>query len=161
MIRITALASLIALPLAAQSQGARTPPCTYDRCALRIEDQNPQFPARIVQGVEARPVGTFGLFSPSIPLLASGPDSVRIPYEQFRTRQQLMRVFGVLSLASLVAVPMVVHMSSRGPGSTAYYFMGSSVVFGVSALAVGVGARSKLDEAIARYNDRLPDRRYP
>lgn len=157
MIRLVTLVSLVALPMAVQAQGA--PPCTYDRCALRIEESNPELPARVVQGIEGRPVGTFGLFSPSISLLATGPDPVRIPYEQFRTRQHLFTVFGALSLASLVAVPMVVHMSSRGPGSAAYVMLGTSVVFGASALAVGVGARSKLDEAIARYNDRLPDRR--
>lgn len=157
MTRFVALAALVVLPSALQAQS--TPPCTYDRCALRVEDANPEFPARVVQGIEGRPVGTFGLFSPTIPLLASGPDSVRIPYEQFRTRQHLMTVFGALSLASLVAVPMFVHMSSRGPGSTAYYLLGSSAVFGIGALVAGGGARSKLDEAIARYNDRLPDRR--
>lgn len=157
MIRLVTLVSLVTLPMALRAQGA--PPCTYDRCALRIEESNPEFPARVVQGIEGRSVGTFGVFSPSIPLLASGPDSVRLPYEQFRTRQRLFTVFGALSLASLVAVPMVTHMSSRGPGSAAFVMIGSSAVFGVSALAVGVGARSKLDEAIARYNDRLPDRR--
>jgi len=156
MTRFVAVAALVALPLVAHAQN--TPPCTYERCALRIEDANPKYPARVVQGIEARPVGTFGLFSPAIPLLASGPDSVRIPYEQFRTRQHLMTAFGALSVVSLVAMPLVVHMSSRGPGSTAYYFLGASAAFGVSALAVGLGARSKLDEAIARYNDRLPDR---
>ncbi|HKV71499.1 MAG TPA: hypothetical protein VJN62_09645 [Gemmatimonadales bacterium] len=157
MTRYAALALFVLLPLAAEAQ--TSPPCTYDRCALRIEDANPEFPARVVQGVEGRPVGSFGLFAPSISLLAAGPDSVRIPYEQFRSRQRTMTVLGVLSVASLAAVPFFVHMSSRGPGSTAYYLLGSSAVFGVSALVVGGGARSKLDEAIARYNDRLPDRR--
>src|SRR5690348_8509620 len=112
MTRYAALAWFVLLPLAAEAQ--TSPPCTYDRCALRIEDANPEFPARVVQGVEGRPVGSFGLFSPSISLLAAGPDSVRIPYEQFRSRQRTMTVLGVLSVASLAAVPFFVHMSSRG-----------------------------------------------
>ncbi|HYK11368.1 MAG TPA: hypothetical protein VEV39_11255 [Gemmatimonadales bacterium] len=157
MIRVVTIAVLVTLPMVLQAQD--TPPCTYERCALRIEDANPRLPARVVQGIEGRPVGTFGLFSPAIPLLASGPDSVRIPYEAFRTRQHLFTAFGALSLASLIAVPMVTHMSAHGPGSAAYVMLGTSVAFGAGALAVGLGARSKLDEAIAQYNDRLPDRR--
>jgi len=159
MLRQTLTALIIAVPsLAAQSQA---PACTYDRCALRIENQNPQFPARVVQGIEGRQVGAIGLFASAIPLLATAPDSVRIPYEAFRTRQQVSSVLGALSLASLVAAPFFVHRSSSGPGGTVFYFLGASAVFGVSALAVGSGAQGKLEEAIARYNDRLPDRTSP
>lgn len=156
MIRLVALAALVTLPLALPAQDR--PACTYDRCALRIDDANPVFPGRLVQGVEGRQVGSFGLFASPIPLLATNTDSVRIPYEQFRSRQQLTSVFGVLSLASLVAAPFVVHMSSRGPGSTVYYLLGSGAVFGVSALITEASARSKLEEAVDRYNDGLPDR---
>ena len=149
MNRFAALAALVVLPLVAEAQS--TAPCTYDRCALRIEDGNALLPGRVVQGIEGRPV--------DLHILALGPDSVRIPYEQFRSRGQVTTLFAVLSVASLLAVPAVVHMSSRGPGSTAYYFLGGSVVFGASALIAAGGSQRKLEEAIERYNDRLPDRR--
>jgi hypothetical protein len=157
MMRQTLALLILTVPVVAAR--AQAPACTYDRCALRIEDQNPDFPARVVQGIEGRSVGMIGLFSSAIPLLATAPDSVRIPYEAFRTRQQLSSVFGALSLASLVAAPFFVHKGFGGPGNGVFYFMGASVVFGVTALATGTGAEGKLDEAIARYNDRLPDRR--
>ena len=153
---VMALAFLAVSPLSAQTQA---PPCTYDRCALRVENANPVFPGHLVQGVEGRPVATLGFFAPRIPLLESSGDSVRIPYEAFRARQRASSVLGVLSLASFVAAPFVVKRSFSGPGSTVYYVIGAGAVFGISALVTGAGAGKKLEEAIARYNDQLPDRR--
>lgn len=143
----------------AQEAQAVVPPCTYERCALRLENANPMFPGRLVQGVEGRPVATIGFFAPRIPVLESSADSIRIPYESFRSRQRTTSVLAVLSLATLAAaVPLAGH-SIRGPSSAMWWALGAGTTLGVATLASGVGAENKLDEAIARYNDQLPDRR--
>lgn len=143
----------------AQEVQAVAPPCTYERCALRLENANPMFPGRLVQGVEGRPVATIGFFAPRIPVLESSADSIRIPYQSFRSRQRTTSVLAVLSLATLAAaVPLAGH-SIRGPSSAMWWALGAGTTLGVATLASGVGAENKLDEAIARYNDQLPDRR--
>jgi hypothetical protein len=150
-------AVVLTVPRMAVSQ-SQSRACTYDRCALRIENSNPQFPARLVQGVEARPVGTIGLFSGSIPLLESGPDSVRIPYETFRSRQRASNILLALGAVTALAAPVVFATNHTHPGP-AFALAGVGVGFAITGLAVGAGAMSPLELAIARYNDALPDRR--
>lgn len=149
-------AAALAVPRIAVGQ-AQSRTCTYDRCALRIENSDPQFPARLVQGVEARPVGTIGLFSGRIPLLESGPDSVRIPYEAFRSRLRTSSVLEALGLATAIAAPIMLGSSHRaGP---AIALLGAGTIVGVTGLVVGGSAQSQLELAVQRYNDALPDRR--
>lgn len=59
---------LCAAALPGQAQSVSGPECTYDRCALRIED------GQIRRGAVSEPVGKLGALGGGTQLLLAGPD---------------------------------------------------------------------------------------
>ena len=154
--RFALLAVLIAPPSARGQAGLRPSPCTYERCALRLVD------SRLVQGIEAKPVETSGGVVPRIPLFESSPDSVRIPYEAFRSHAAAAQgIFAAaLAITLIEGITLAVeashrHLPSTGPILTG---LGLDVGLGVATLVQGQRAENELQTAIGRYNAALPDR---
>lgn len=159
VVPVVVLGVLLSVHPATGSAQTTTRPCTYERCALRLDNSNPLAPGVLVQGVEGRPVATIGFFAPRVPLFDSSADSIRIPYEAFRSRQRTTSVLSALSVVSLVAALPLAGNSTRGPKPAMWWALGAGFTLGVGTLVSEAGAVSKLNEAIARYNDQLPDRR--
>ena len=134
--------------------------CSYDRCALHIEATPAEpFVSHLVQGIEARPVATLGFFASGIPLLASSPDSVRLPYETYRARQRTANLlFGVATaFTAASAVTLLSHTSQAsrlGPPAVALDFG-----FWLGAVLQSNHASHALEASITAYNAALPDRR--
>jgi hypothetical protein len=150
----TSFASAVRAQSASQASS-----CTYDRCALHVESV-PGVPdvTRLVQGIEARPVETRGVFVPRIPLLESSGDSVRIPYEAYRSRRR--ESAGLLALTVGASVASVFILRSRAPvrPSNAVPALGADLALGIAGLVEAKRAQDALDLAVARYNAGLPNR---
>jgi hypothetical protein len=158
-----ALLGMLIAPSSARGQAAPHPSsCTYERCALRVEavPGSPES-AQLVQGIEARPVETSGFFLPRIPLLESSPDSVRIPYEAFRTHAGVAHgIFAVFLGGSIVeAIAFATRSRTTAPPVSAVLAtVGLDIGLGVAGLVEATRSANALQTAIARYNAALPDR---
>jgi len=154
-----AAAVIMSAPLAEGQAVVQASSCSYARCALRLEaDPNVPNLSRLVQGIDARPVATFGLLVPTIPLFVSTTDSIRLPYETFRRHDAAFRVLIGVSLAATLASGAMLgsHGPSHGPSFAAT--LGVDVGLITAAFVEGSRAASALQTAIDRYNARLPDR---
>lgn len=107
ILRASVVAMLIAGSYCARLAGQST--CTYDDCALRIR-YRPFAGADVVKGRNNEKVAGYSFFgfAPNVPMLADGPDSVRINHDSFRSRNNsgvVLQLVGTgLLLAGYVAV---------------------------------------------------------
>jgi hypothetical protein len=160
---LTALPTLILASSAAAAQaGLQASSCTYERCALRVEavPGSPDTP-RLVQGIEAKPVETYGFLVPRIPLLESGPDSIRAPYRSFRAHIGASRWIFVAALGATIveAASVATHPPAHAPNVlNALPEIGVDLGLGVAGLVEAKRGEDALQTAISRYNSALPDR---
>lgn len=154
-----ALIALLLSSTAAAQAGLQASSCTYARCALRVEavPGSPET-ARLVQGIEAKPVETTGFLVPRIPLLESAPDSVRAPYHTFRAYTRASRwIFAAALGASIVeAVSFAGHPSTHAPNILPV--LGIDLGLGAAGIVEAKYAGDALQTAISRYNAALPER---
>ena len=149
---------LSAVPAVARAQSTA---CTYERCALRIEaDPNVPFASRLVQGIEAKPVATFGLLAPRILALETSADSIRRPYLAFRSRAQTGRALWVVGTGAMIASGIAL-MSTESAARRRYVVpaVALDVSLVVGALIEDARAHNALAAAIERYNSALPSGR--
>lgn len=158
---LSAAAALVLAASAARAQTTREQSsCTYERCALHLE-ADPDLPTlpRLVQGIEARPVATHGVFIPTIPLFEASPDSVRLPYESFRHHIGVARgLFGVSLLAGAASAAVLLS-HARTNTATIAATVGIDLGLAATTFVESERAASALETAIDRYNAALPDRR--
>lgn len=102
-----ALLLLPALPTGAAlaQEPVRAAPCTYDSCALRVEDT--WLSRRLVVGPEGRTVARLGLGGPSLANIVQRSDSAVVHarrYERAQTTGAVLTLVGTIgSLASFIA----------------------------------------------------------
>ena len=144
---IAAVVSLGSRPGAAQARE-----CTYDRCALRAESK--LLSTRLVRGRESILVSRLGIFPPRIPLFEQGPDSVRVHYLVFRSRQKVGAALAIASAAmSAIGLALIID----GGHST-----GLTTAVGASGFALSVAggftlrsASNELAQSVWWYNRGL------
>src|SRR5215831_533682 len=146
--RLALLAVLIAPSSARGQAGLQPSSCTYARCALHVETVHSQ----LVQGIEGKPVETSGWYRPRIPLLESSPDSVRIPYEEFRTHAAATHgIFaaglGVSILEAIMIAQDARHRSLRPAKMLAG--MGLDLGVGIAGLVEAKRSADALQTAMA------------
>ena len=134
--------------------------CSYDRCALHIEATPADpFVSHLVQGIEARPVATLGFFASGIPLLASSADSVRLPYETYRSRQRVANVFFGAGVIVTVASGFALLSHNTQVSRWGAPVIALDLGFWIPAVLQSNRATHALETSISAYNHTLPDRR--
>ncbi len=158
--RLTRAAFFVAVGcvLGIRAVAAQDSACTYVRCALRVEHQDSPFePARLVQGLEARPVATLGLFAPRISLLELSPDSVRRPYLAFRHNTNTSGALWVLGAVAAVSSGFFWGQASHGHPAAMFGLIGAGAALSLTAMIERGRAVADLGGAIRRYNEALPE----
>jgi hypothetical protein len=129
---------------------AQAPSCTYERCALRV--QHKLTALQLVQGADTRRVAKLGFFVPRIPLLAGAEDSVRIPYEQFRSAHNRATVFQALSAVSaLTAFAVSIRKHHSNNPTLGLVSLGFATLGGINSRI----SEDRLERAIWFYNRRF------
>lgn len=77
------------------------PQCTYDDCALRVEDG--WFSRRVVQGTESREVARLGIGGPSPITLLGVNDQARSHAERYQSRQRIGTTLAVIGAVGSIA----------------------------------------------------------
>jgi hypothetical protein len=131
------------------STGQTSTPCSYDACALRLRQSF--FKRQLVQGKDARPVASLGLFAPKVSIFAQRSDTAAQYYASFRRRATTGTLLG---LAGLVVTTL---------GLVEYdhdHDTGLALVIGGGLLGIGGGiqqtrATEQLSRAVWWYNRTL------
>ena len=139
--RVIVPLTLLLQVLSPSPSTAQTPPaCSYDACALRLRYSF--FKTQLVQGREARPVASIGMFAPGVPLFAERSDTAARYYTNFRRKHTSSALLGLGSLV-LVTVGAVVYDNDHDASL--------ALVIGGGLLGIGgVIQRTRADEQLSR-----------
>jgi hypothetical protein len=114
--------------------------------------------SQLVQGLEAKPVEMSGWPVPRIPLFESSPDSVRIPYEAFRTHAAVASgLYVAFVSAAVVEAVLVAHYRAFPPSGFVPVALGVDLGIGVAGGFEAKRSADALQTAITRYNAALPN----
>lgn len=154
---MTRAAVIAFLLMASAGAAAAQTPCTYDACALRIQ-QKFFSGITLVQGQNARRVARVGLFAPRVDVLAAASDSAKAHYLSFRMHQNRG---GRLLLVGAVAAGFAVGLASdhtyyREHEGLIWSLAGVGFVFSIWGGANQVSASDHLQQAMWFYNRDLP-----
>lgn len=93
------LLGLVAMPVTAQTPTG--PNCTYDTCALRLED------GKLRRGVSGEEVGKLGWLGGGTDVLLTGPDSAAHYARLFSRTQRSTWLLGIVAAVGLTAMRLV------------------------------------------------------
>lgn len=170
LLSLAALLPLAAVPAAAQDavpDGARAAPvtadarqpCTYDACALRVEDG--WFGRRVVRGPEGTLVARLGLGGPRLENIVAGSDSAvyhaRIYQRAENTGAVLTLVATIGSIASFIAYTQRDADDDLRDEVVAVNI--SALVLGVVGTTFQLRARRELSRALWWHNRAVLERR--
>lgn len=151
-IRILALAMLAAAPLTATAQSATRAPsgCTYETCALRVE-QRFWTPSRLVRGRDGVEVGKLGGFGGGVDSLLAGPDTAAMYARRYVKAARTSNALALLGTAAVVA--MFIHMDDgHDPDGTDIALGVTGVAFGIAAIPIRLHATQSLSRSVWFYN---------
>jgi hypothetical protein len=123
--------------------------CSYDACALRL--RHTFFKTQLVQGNEARPVASLGLFAPRVSLFAERSDTAGRYYASFRRRATSGTLLGLAGLV-LTTLGLVEYDSDHDTGLV--LVIGGGLLGIVGGIQVN-RAREQLSQAVWWYNRTL------
>ncbi len=126
--------------------------CTYDACALRMRYRF--MGARLVQGVEEKPVGSVGLFAGSMPLLADRSDSAGIYYRAFHSANKSSSWLLLGGVAAFATGFVVAVSDGEHAVVTVSFVAGLGLLTG--GLVRSSQAQERLSKAVWWYNRALP-----
>lgn len=158
LIRAVVVAALLAPGSAsAQAGPARVPVgCTYETCALRIEQGFFSAPA-LLRGRAGEQVGSLGPFGGGVDTLLAGPDSAAMYARRYVTNTRRATTLGLIgSVAFIVAVARTDNFRNGDDVATAFAI--TSVGFAIASIPFTLRARRSLSRAVWYYNSVLPTR---
>ncbi len=164
--RVWLRALVLALPLAlaagsagAQVQGGSlrpaplaVEPCSYDRCALRVEDG--WFARRVIRGTTGETAARLGWGGPSLASIVGRSDSALVHAEQYRRSQRTGTALSLLGSAATIVT--YVALWDKTDADSDRNGLIAVNVGGVVTTYIGTTflkkARRELDRAIWWYN---------
>lgn len=143
----------IACVMTAQTANAQQA-CTYDSCALRIEN------AHVVAGQHGAAIGRLGLIStPGLDDRLSLPDSAAAHYRIFKDNYVSGNLWSILGSVTITLVMISPAISGREFASSDAVITAGTIA-GVVATIIGARKSSKAHAELARsiwwYNRELP-----
>ncbi|MDT8368560.1 MAG: hypothetical protein RQ745_05095 [Longimicrobiales bacterium] len=131
--------------------------CTWEACALRVEDRFFGAP-RILQGAEGRRVATTGgLFPPRLPLFAERSDTAAVLYARSRVAQRRSSILDLIGgIVILVAGSVAADDGDFDEATGVTFLAGIGLTTGGSFFESR--GRDYLSQAVWWYNGTLPGR---
>ncbi len=156
-----ALAALLTAPVLVHAQGGEgsllpaplaIEPCSYDRCALRVEDG--WFSRRVIRGVNGEQAARLGWGGPSVASIVGRSDSALVHAEQHQRSQRVGTVLSLLGSATTIAT--YVALWDKTDADSDRNALIAVNIGGVVTTYIGTTflrkARRELDRAIWWYN---------
>ena len=152
---------LVALgaPASAWAQaGAAAAPvgCTYETCALRVEQSYLGAP-KLLRGRAGEQVGALGMFGGGVDTLLAGPDSAAAYARRYVSNIRTSSTFGLLGTIAFV-VASVQSDGFRDTDDTAAAFALTGAGLTIVSIPFVVRATRSLSRAVWYYNSVLPTR---
>jgi hypothetical protein len=145
-------------PGTASAQGpARAPSgCTYETCALRIEQSYFSAP-KLLRGRAGEQVGSLGMFGGDVDTLLAGPDSAAAYARRYVTNTRRASTLGLIGTAAAIAA-LVSSDGYRDHDNTTVVLALTGAGFAIASVPFTVRATRSLSRAIWYYNSVLPTR---
>jgi hypothetical protein len=156
-LRAAALAALLLVTgRAAGAQvaaAAGVPPgCTYQTCALRLEQG---WGMRIVRGAEGQRVGKVGGFGTGVGVLLAGPDSARVHAQRFQGASRVASTLGLISAAAWVYSAVRYNRNGEDDDTAQIVALAGTGV-GLISIPFAWRAQRGLSRSVWWYNAALP-----
>lgn len=152
-------AVLLLLPqgsMQAQEQAARspllTPGCTYDDCAIRVEDG--WFSRRIIQGTDGREVARLGIGGPNAVTVLGVNDQATQHAMRYQSRQRVGTVLSVIGAVGSIAtyIALLDHYEDDSKRNTLMAINIGSLITSYVGRSYTQSARRELDRAVWWFN---------
>jgi hypothetical protein len=158
LIRAFVFAALVApVSVSAQAGPVRAPAgCTYETCALRIEQGFFSAPV-LLRGRAGEQVGSLGPFGGGVDTLLAGPDSAAAYARRYVTNTRRATTLGLIGTAAFI-VALARTDNFRNGDDVATAFAITALGFSLASIPFELRARRSLSRSVWFYNSVLPTR---
>ena len=144
-------ALLLPAPALAQDPAPDAVPCSYDRCALRVEDT--WLSRRLVVGPEGRTVARLGLGGPSLVNIVQRSDSAVAHARRYERAQATGAVLTLVGTIGSLATFVAAAQRDAGDGRDALVAVNiGSLVVGLVGQGFQIRARRELARSLWWHN---------